>query len=241
VTVILMSLIAPPVQTGYFATAFRVTQVALTIPALLLTAIWPLMSHGHGDKESELSDTVGKVFTVSVICGLWMSLATALGAGFVIRVIAGPSGRGAVPVLQIEALLLVMSFVSTSSGLGLLALRKYRPLIIGSIAALFLNVALGVVLIRVLGASGGAVADVATETIVAAGFTVAVTRAVPSHGMSAAGAARALLAAALAMTAVLAPIGPVAQVLGASVIYLVLLLLMGVIPTEVTRAARRLR
>ncbi len=44
VTVLVMSLISSANQTGLFATSFRVTQVALTIPVLLLTAIFPLMS-----------------------------------------------------------------------------------------------------------------------------------------------------------------------------------------------------
>src|ERR1700751_3769855 len=42
VTVIVMSLIATARQTGFFATSFRVTQVALAIPGLLLTAVFPL-------------------------------------------------------------------------------------------------------------------------------------------------------------------------------------------------------
>ena len=44
VTVIIMSLAASSRQTGLFATSFRVTQVVLAIPSILLTAIFPLLS-----------------------------------------------------------------------------------------------------------------------------------------------------------------------------------------------------
>src|SRR5258708_25962995 len=87
VTVIVMSLIATANQTGLFATSFRVTQVALGIPILLLTAIFPLLSHELRAQEPAAGETVGKVFTVAVIGGARMSLAIVLGAPFISAVI----------------------------------------------------------------------------------------------------------------------------------------------------------
>src|SRR4029077_8503085 len=125
VTVIVMSLIANAHQTGLFATSFRIVQAALTIPSLLLTAIFPLMVERR-EGDSALGDS-GKVFAVAVICGVWMSLVVALGATFIVDLIAPPAGRGAIPVLRIQGIVLALSFVSTSSALGLVALRRYGP------------------------------------------------------------------------------------------------------------------
>src|SRR5204862_3072950 len=93
VTVIVMSLIATARQTGLFGTSFRITQVALTIPGLLLTAIFPLMARPpprRGDADDAVAkppgDMVGKVFTVGVICGVWLSLAMMLSAPFLMTV-----------------------------------------------------------------------------------------------------------------------------------------------------------
>ena len=124
---------------------------------------------------------------------------------------------------------------------GLLALRRYRWMLIASSCALALNIALGLVLIPALGARGGAIADVATETVMAVGVTVALTHALPRHGITAAIVPAVFVAAAVGASAWLLPIGGVARVAVATVLYFGVLLLTGTIPREVTDAARRLR
>jgi O-antigen/teichoic acid export membrane protein len=240
VTVIIMSLIATAIQTGLFATSFRVTQVALAIPSLLLTAVFPLLSRAHRD-EANLGTTVGKVFTVAIICGVWMSLALALSASFIIDVIAGSHGRGAVPVLRIQGLVLIVSFVSTSSALSLVALKRYRPLVVASSSALLLNIVLALILVPALGAKGGAVADVVTEAVAAIGLTVTLIRALPEHHITLAFVPSVVVACAASGVVLLLPIGAVAQVIGATGIYFGTLFFAGTIPDEVVDAARRLR
>lgn len=241
VTVIIMSLIASANQTGLFATSFRVTQVALGVPVLLLTAIFPLMSSERGEGRLSAGGTVGKVFTVALICGVWMSLAMAIGAPFVIDLIAGSQGYGAVSVLRIQALVLTLSFISTSSSLGLVSLGRYRTMIFTSASALLFNIALGLVLVPALAARGGALADVITELAVAIGLTAALIRAVPAHAIRASVALPLLLAASLSAAVLLVPVAPIARVLAATVIYFGALLATNTIPTEVTTAARRVR
>jgi O-antigen/teichoic acid export membrane protein len=240
VTVIIMSLIASARQTGLFATSFRVTQVALAIPALLLMAVFPLMIRGRrvGEPGGEMA---GKVFTVAVTGGLWMSLAVALGAPFIIDVIAGAQGRGAVAVLRIQGIVLTPSFVSTSSALGLISLRRYRPMIITSSAALALNIVLGLVLVSALGARGGALADVLTEAVVALGLTLLLIHEEPGHQIRASAFPPLALACALSASVELLPIGSVARVIAGTIIYFGVLLLMGAIPEEVIGAWRRVR
>jgi O-antigen/teichoic acid export membrane protein len=240
VTVIIMSLIASPTQTGLFATSFRVTQVALTIPGLLLTAVFPLMARTRSPHEAQ-GEMVGKVFTVAVICGVWMSLAIALGAPFIIDVIGGSQARGAISVLRIQGVLLTVSFVSTSSAFNLVSLRRYRPLVIASTGALALNIVLALVLVPALGARGGAIADVITEAVMAIGLSAVLIHAVPEHQIKATIVPPLILASALSATVLLLPVGSVAHVLVATIIYFGVLLLTGAIPDEVISAARRLR
>jgi O-antigen/teichoic acid export membrane protein len=239
VTIVVMSLIASATQTGLFATSFRVTQVALGIPILLLTAIFPLMARERRDWSSEAGQMVGKVFTVAAICGVWMSGAMALGASFILDVIAGSQGRGAISVLRIQGAVLTVSFISASSALTLISLRRFRPMIVTSSCALVFNIVLDVLLVPVLGARGGALADVLTETITAIGLTAIVMRSVPQHRITASIAPPLLLAAALSSTVLLFPIGPVARVVVATIIYFGVLLLTGSIPDELRNAVRR--
>jgi O-antigen/teichoic acid export membrane protein len=241
VTIIVMSLIASANQTGLFATSFRVTQVALGVPILLLTAIFPLMSHQRADPGAAAGDMFGKVFSVAVIGGVWMSLAIALGAPFIIDVIAGSPGRGAVSVLRIQGLVLIPSFISSSCGLILIALRQYRRIVIVSCAALALNIVLALAIVPALGARGGALADVLAETVVAIALTIVLLRAVPHHQVGSSVALPVLLALALSATVLLLPVGSVARVIVATIIYFGILMLTRMIPSEVIDAARRMR
>ena len=241
VTVIIVSLISSARQTGLFATSFRVTQVALGVPVLLLTAIFPLISQKSREHDGEADETVGKVLTVAAICGVWMSLAVVIGASFIIDVIAGHQGRGAVSVLRIQAVVFIASFISTSSGLGLISRRRYRAMLIASSTALALNAALALLLVPALGARGGALADVMTETVVAIALTTALIRAVPRNGITFSVIAPVVLAGALSAMALLVPIGSAARAIGATIIYFSTLWLMGAIPNEVISAARHMR
>jgi O-antigen/teichoic acid export membrane protein len=240
VTVIVMSLIASPTQTGLFATSFRVTQVALAIPGLLLTAIFPLMAR-PGREQDVQGDMVGKVFIVALIVGAWLSLAIALGAPFITNVIGGTEVQGAVSVLQIQGVLLTVSFISTSSAFNLVSRRRYRPLVIASTCALVLNIVLVLVLVPGLGARGGAIADVIAELGMAIGLTAVLMRAVPQHQIKASALPPLVLASALAATVALLPVGSGPRVIGATIIYFGVLLLAGAIPDEIITAARRLR
>jgi O-antigen/teichoic acid export membrane protein len=241
VTVIIMSLIATATQTGLFATSFRVTQAGLAIPSLLLTAIFPLMSRLGHDQQVDLGPVVGRVFSVALICGVWMSLVTALGASFIIDLIAGSQGRGAVPVLRIQGLTFIVSFVSTSSALGLISIRRYRPLLVASLSTLILNILLGLVLVPALGARGGAIADVLTEAAAAMGLTFVLIRSVSQHQIRPALAGPVVLASLLSAAVLLLPVGPLIRAIAATPIYFGVLLRTGALPHEITDAARRLR
>lgn len=240
VTVVLMSLIASATQTGFFATSFRVTQVALGVPVLLLTAIFPLMSREPID-EGHRAGTIGKVFTVAVICGVWMSIVIALGASFLIEVIAGSKGRGAIAVLRIQGIVLTASFISASSSLRLISLRRYRPLIFTSLFALALDLALGLALIPGLGARGGAWADVITEALAALGLTAVLMRAAPQHDIKASLVPPVLLAGGLSATTLLLPVAPVARAIIATLIYFSVLALTRTLPEELFHAIPRPR
>jgi O-antigen/teichoic acid export membrane protein len=240
VTIIIMSLIASEVQTGFFATSFRVIQVALGIPILLLTAIFPLMSRGYVDQRPQSGDMVGKVFRASLICGVWMSLATAIGAQAIIDVVAGHQGSGAVSVLRIQALVLALTFISTSSVLGLISLRNYRAMIVASSSSLLLDIVLALVLVPTLGARGGALADAIVEALLAVGLTLVLVRAVPRHTITGSAIYPVLVAAALAMLVLVIPISPAARAIAATIIYFAVLLRLRAIPVDLLDAARRL-
>jgi O-antigen/teichoic acid export membrane protein len=237
VTIVLMSLIASALQTGYFATSFRVTQVALAVPVLALTAVFPLIARSGQQDLGEFSQIMTKVLDSAIIFGPWMSIALGLGADFIVNVIAGHRGHGAIAPLRIQGLVLTASFISTSCMLGLLALHRYRPMILATSCALMLNLALGLALIPALGARGGAIADVVTEAFVSVGAMFAFLRCAPRSVHSSVIPAVSL-ATGLGVAVALLPVASVVRVIVATLIYFATLLAAGAIPDELTDAVR---
>jgi O-antigen/teichoic acid export membrane protein len=181
------------------------------------------------------------VLDVAVIFGVWMSLAMALGASFLIDVVAGARGHGAIPVLRIQSIALTATFISACNMFALLALRQYRPMLLASACALVVDVILGLALIPALGAQGGALADVITESLVALALTITVAAALPRRAIDAAVLPPVVLAASLGAAVWLLPVGSLAHTVLATVVYFATLLALGAIPVEVFNAARRLR
>ena len=208
---------------------------------LLLTAVFPLMSRDRFGRAPVTAHIVDRVLRIAVIGGVWMSLATVLGAPFIIRLIAGSPGHGAIAVLRIQALVFIPSFISTSCSLALISLRHYRQVTLVCAVALLLNVALGLVLVSALGAKGGALADVLTELAVATALTATLIRMLPGHRIPVSIVPPVVLALGLSATMLLLPIGSFARAIAGSLIYFGVLWLTRAIPPEVAEAAQRVR
>jgi O-antigen/teichoic acid export membrane protein len=199
------------------------------------------MARTHAGREGDEGAPgagVGRLLTVAAICGVWLSLVMALGASFIIPLIAGSKGHAAIGVLRVQALVFAVSFLSTASALTLVSLQRYRPLLIASTGALLLNIVLALVLIPADGARGGALADVLTEAAAAIGLTLTVIRSVPAGEISARFLPPLLLGAAASLVVLALPIGALGPAAGATLIYFGALLLMRAIPREIIDAAR---
>ena len=231
-TVVVLQLVASRLQTGYFATSYRVIEVLLMVPVLLVAAVFPILSRSAHDDSERHSYVVGRMLEVSLIAGVLLVLCVALGAPFIIDVIAGPRAHGSIRVLEIESLALLGTFVAQAAGFALLSMRRYRQLLIASSSALVLNVALTLALGSEHGAQGAAVAAVAAEALLAVQLTVALRRQQGTLSVS----RRVILALPLAAAAALAtaalPIPSAARVAIAAPLYLGLLHAAGAIPVQ---------
>ena len=214
------------------------TQVGLGVPVLLLTAIFPLMSLARSDEDELSRHMISKVFRVAAICGAWMSIATVIGASFIIKAIAGSTAHGAIAVLQIQAAVFTLTFLSTSSALALISLRRYRVMLVASLSALALDVLLGVLLIPGLGARGGAIADVITESLVAVGLLTIVVKETRGLQITARFVLSLLFASGLSLAVLALPTGSVARVAIATPTYFAVLVVTGSIPEELLNAVR---
>lgn len=169
VTIVVMSLIASSRQTGYFATSFRVTEVLVGVPALAVGAAFPILSHAAVGDPRRFTYATGRILVLSLLAGVGLALAVVLSAPFVIQVLAGGAGRPAVPVLQIQGIALIATFLANAGAYSLLSLHRHRDLLLANGAALAANVGLTLMLVPTLHARGAAIAAVVAESALAVG------------------------------------------------------------------------
>lgn len=176
VTIVAMSLMASTVQTGYFATSFRVTEVLVGVPAIAVGTVFPVISRAAGEDRARFAYAGARIFELAMIAGVGVALVVALVAPFAVDVLAGRAGAPAAPVLEIQGLSLMATFIAAASGYLLLSLRRNRAMLIASCCALAANLALTLALVPVAQAQGAAVAAVVAEGSLALAQTVLLLR-----------------------------------------------------------------
>jgi O-antigen/teichoic acid export membrane protein len=246
-SVIVVSLTASKTQLSYFGASFRILEVLIVIPGLMVTGVFPIFARSAHDDRERFAYAVSRVFTVALIVGVWFALALALGAPIAIDAIGGSEFGKAVGVLQIQAVGLGGSFVSAVWGMTLLSLRRNREVMLVNLGGLIMGTALVVLLASAYGAKGAALGTAITEIFFAAAVPLVLRRIDPHVVPAMRVVPRVLLAGALACAIALIPGLPtVALVILSTAIYFFLLLVTRAIPDEVfvelrsmTTSARR--
>ncbi|MBA2766494.1 MAG: oligosaccharide flippase family protein, partial [Solirubrobacterales bacterium] len=131
IAVIVMSIQATELQTGYYATAFRVVEVLVAIPVLAIGAAFPILARAARDDESRFDYATQRVLELGLIAGTWVVLCLALGAQVAIDVLADDA-QPAVAVLRIQGLALVATFVALAAAFPLLALRRHGVILLAN-------------------------------------------------------------------------------------------------------------
>jgi O-antigen/teichoic acid export membrane protein len=173
-----------------------------------------------------------------LIVGAWVALSTVLGAGLAIDVVAGSEFEQAVPVLQILGFALLTTFLGVTGGLSLVSLHRHVALLIGNVVALTASVVLTAALVPEYGAKGAAVATLIADCgiVLLYGAVLFGSRTVHYDFEL---VPRVGLAAAFAGAVAFLPLGDLALVLAATVVYWGVLLAVRGVPPEVFDALLR--
>jgi O-antigen/teichoic acid export membrane protein len=232
-TVVAMSLIATEVQTGYFATSYRVIEVLAGIPAVLVGVTFPILSRAARDDAERLRYATQRIFEIALVGGVWMTLTTVLGAGLAIAVVGGEEAAPAAEVLRIQALYLVPVFLNLTWQTTLLALRMHREMMISAAVALAVVAILAFSLIPSLEARGAAIAVVVGEVVLMCLEAWFLWRARPELRHSFAVVPKVAVAALASVGAGLAlAAGDLVVVAVATAIYFAVLAVLRGIPSE---------
>ena len=177
VEIILMSLIASDTETGDFAVAFRVVEIAAGIPWLLVNSAFPILACAARDDQARLRYALGRLFDGSLIAGGALALALAFGADFAVRVLGGDSPS--VGALEVLAVALLVNFFVAMWAFALLSLHSYRALPFNNVAAFLIGIGLTLVLVPTHGAMGAAISVTVTEVALALLNLLALVRVRP--------------------------------------------------------------
>jgi O-antigen/teichoic acid export membrane protein len=237
VTVVLMSLLASAVQTGYYAISYNVVAQLIAIPALTVGSALPLLARAARDDRERLSYGLQRLFEVTLIIGAGLALVLALGSGFVIGVLAKGGSAESVDVLEIQSLALLTQFVAAPWQYGLLSLHRHRELLWISLGSLAMSVGLTFALVPLLQARGAAIAFSGAELTLAMSSFVLLRRARPDLRFARRVPLRVLISSALAAGVVFVPgLTSLARAGIAFVVYSTLLLLLRAVPAELMHA-----
>jgi O-antigen/teichoic acid export membrane protein len=235
--IVVMSIIATGLQTGYFATSFRIVETLIGIPALVVGAAFPILARAVRDDVERFASATGRIFELGVIVGSWMVVCVVIAAPLAIRLIGGADAEPAVPVLRIQGLALVATFVVVACGYPLLAEGRYRELLLANAIGLAASLTLTLALVPSLEAKGAAIATVVAEISLAGASAALLSRSHRGVALPWGSVPRVLLAAGAALGAGLAiPAPEVAQLVVATATYGLALALVGRFPPEVRSA-----
>lgn len=237
--VILVSVQTDEVETGLFVTSFRIFEILLGIPTLVLAVALPLLAVAGAEDRERLRYALQRMTEAAVVASLLLVLVTVVLAEPAILLLGGEQYREAAPILQVQAFALLGIFLSQVWTLGLVSLRRQRDVAVANALVLALVLVLGVVLVRAYDGTGGAVAAVVTEGVLAVLLFWFLARAdrsvVPRLGFLprplAAGVAGALVA--------LLPFSPWVVAPLAAAVFVAVAFAVGAVPPEVLPALRR--
>jgi O-antigen/teichoic acid export membrane protein len=163
VATVLMSLTSSANEVGYFSASFRVFIAIGGLAIVTLGSAFPLVAR-TAERDPERHDyAVRKLFDATLVIGIWAALLTALCAPLAIDVIAGSGYKPSIPVLRIQALAVLGTFLTTSTAQVLLARRRNSVLLMLAATGLLVSSVLTLSLAPSMGAEAGAIANAAGE------------------------------------------------------------------------------
>jgi len=237
VVILVVELLSTKTQVGLFGASFRVIEVLLIVPLLVVGSAFPIFARSANSDTQRFGYALQRMLDACLILGVTIALLLVVGAPVLIRILAGPDYGGAVPVLRIHGLALMFSCCAAVLEYGLLSVKAYKGLMVANLSALAVNIGVACALVPLDGARGGAVATLAGEISLAAIGAVALTRARGGERLKLTGGARLLACAVVAgLPALVLP--SLAATIVAAAIFGVLVLVVRVVPQELVVEAR---
>jgi O-antigen/teichoic acid export membrane protein len=239
--IILCSLLATGEATGLFATSYRVSEILLGVPQLMIGAAFPILVHAHVADERRLAYALQRMGEAAMLIGVALALLLVVGARPIVQLLGGDEFAAAADTLRIQSVAIAGAFMTQLGTAALIAVERQRALVVVNALALAIVLALGCTLIPLWGANGAAVAASVGEVALAAASFVLLARARPALRPRLDYAPKLALAAGAGLLCLLLPLPDAAAAAAAVALYGAIAWLTGAVPTELVDALLRRR
>jgi O-antigen/teichoic acid export membrane protein len=167
VLVVITSLVASSVETGLVGTSFRITEMLIGIPTLVLSVALPVLSAAGVHDHGRLKYVLQRMVEVGALTGMYLAVMIVILASPAIELIGGEQYADAAGILQIQGFALIGVFLGQVCQLGLIAIRRQRAMAWANGVALVAVIVLGLILLPAVGAEGAGIAAVLAEGLLA--------------------------------------------------------------------------
>ena len=239
VLVVLSSLISSGTDTGLIGTSFRIIEMLIGIPTLVLTVALPVLSAAGVSNERRLGYVLQRMVEIGALTGMYLAVMIVIVAAPAIELIGGPQYSDAAGILQIQGFALIGVFLGQICQLGLISIRRQRVMAWANAVALVSVIVLGLILLPAMGPEGAGVAAVIAEFLLATTLFVFLRIAKPAVAPKFGFAWKVILCGAVGVAAVALPINPwIAAVIG-TIAFGVAALATRAVPPEMLDLVRR--
>jgi O-antigen/teichoic acid export membrane protein len=237
--IILSSLLATAEQTGLFATSYRVSEILLGVPQMMIGAAFPILAHAHVADEQRLAYALQRMGEACMLVGAGLGVLLIVGARPIVQVLGGSEFAAAADPLRIQSVAIAGAFMTQLGTFALIAVQRQRALVVVNALALAIVLLLGCTLIPLWEANGAAVAASVGEVVLATAALTLLARARPALRPDLRYVPKLLLAAGAGALCILLPIPDAIATVLALLVYGALAWLMRVVPIELLHAVLR--
>jgi O-antigen/teichoic acid export membrane protein len=238
IAVIAVSLLASATELGYFNAAFRVIEVLIGVPGLVVGAAFPIFARAALKDRARLGYALARVFDATALVGAWTALVVTVGAPVAIAIIGGDEFAPASTVLAVEGVAVGCSFIGTVWSYTLLSLSRQGDILRTNLIALGLGLVATPLLAALDGARGAAISVSAIEVVLVVVGAVFVRSHDPALFPSLRIVPKIALAVALAALPRILGLDALPATFAATAIYWSIVVVARAVPVELLEAWR---
>lgn len=154
------------VEVGIYGTAYKVLEILLLVPTILIGNLFPIINRLSEEKDSRLAAILQQITEVLVMLSVAVSGMVFILAPQIIRLVAGPAFADAALPLQILSLAVLITYFSGLFTSTCLVLRLQRQLMVIYLVATVFNIVANSVFIPYFSYRAAAVTTFFTELVV---------------------------------------------------------------------------